>query len=99
MEMIVHEAEGMDLPAGFGARLPEGGEEAVAVFVIEEDGLPPIPAIQDMVDGALVFDAQFAGHAVTLRQEVFIVKNRPLYRIRERRRVEVVSQCARRLLP
>jgi hypothetical protein len=62
MKMIAHEAPGMDLPAGFGARLPESGQEKFAVVVVANDIEPVIAAAHHVIDRARVFDSEFAGH-------------------------------------
>jgi hypothetical protein len=61
--MIVHETPGMDLPAGLPAGFAQGFGEAKPIFVTAEDGFAAVAAIHDVVDGARVFDAEFAGHA------------------------------------
>ena len=67
MKMIVHETIRMDLPGGFGASLGERSDEAAAVQVVLEDGFGAVAAVHDVVEGAGIFDAQFAGHAGRLR--------------------------------
>ena len=52
MEMIFHQAPGVNLPAGFAAGFGEGGQKTVAIQVVVENGFAPIPAIHDVVDGA-----------------------------------------------
>ena len=47
----------------------EGVQEVQAVGFILEDGLLLIPAGRHMVDGAWVFDAEWAGHAATVARE------------------------------
>ena len=67
MKMIFHEAIGMHLPGSFGAGLREGFEETPAVEVVLEDGFAAVAAAHDVVNGAGVLDAKFAGHAGRLR--------------------------------
>jgi hypothetical protein len=43
------QAEGMNVPAGFGARLAQRGDETLPVLVIQKNQLPPVPAIQHRV--------------------------------------------------
>jgi hypothetical protein len=66
MKMIVHQAEGVDLPIGLGAGLAEGFEKALPVGLIPEDGFAPVPAIQHMVDGPFILDPPLAWQAKTL---------------------------------
>jgi hypothetical protein len=63
MKMILHEAIRMNFPRGFGTGLAERFDETTAVQLVLEDGFAAIAAIHDVVDGAGVFDAEFAGHA------------------------------------
>jgi len=56
MEMIPHETEGVDLPVGLGAGLPQGLDEAVSILVIAYDRFPPIPAIHHVVHRSFKFD-------------------------------------------
>jgi len=60
--MIRHEDIGLDVPAGLGASLAQGLDEALPIRVVFEDGFAPIAAIQDVVDRAGIFDAQLAQH-------------------------------------
>lgn len=50
MKMIAHETPGMDLPAGFLARLAERVEEATTVSVVAEDRLAMVAAAHEVVD-------------------------------------------------
>ena len=60
MEVIGHEAIGVDLPFGLATGLGEGGEETFAVRVVAEDFLAAIPAIDDVIDRTGIFEAQSA---------------------------------------
>ena len=44
MKMIRHEDEGVNLPAGLGANLGGGFDKALAIRIINEDGLAPVAA-------------------------------------------------------
>jgi hypothetical protein len=55
MKMISHQAEGLHLPTGFEASLTQCGEKLLAVLSVAEDGLAPISAIQDVVNGSRIF--------------------------------------------
>lgn len=43
MEMILHQAERVNLPSRLGARLAKGFEETVPIPVIPETGFAPVP--------------------------------------------------------
>jgi hypothetical protein len=64
MKMIVHETPSMELPAGFLAGFAEGGEEGAAVLIVTKDGLAPVAAIDEVVDGSGKLNAQGSGHRV-----------------------------------
>jgi hypothetical protein len=49
MEMIRHENVGVNLPARLRASLAQRLDEPLAIRVVLEDRLPPIPAIQDVI--------------------------------------------------
>jgi hypothetical protein len=66
MKVIGHEAEGMDLPGGFGARFTKRFEEAFAVPVIFKDGFAAVAAVHNVVKGAGILDTELAGHDVTV---------------------------------
>jgi hypothetical protein len=53
----------MDLSGGLGACLGQGLQEAAAVEVVLEDGFAAVAAVHDVIDGARIFDAEFASHA------------------------------------
>jgi len=62
MKMIRHKDVGVNLPAGLGAHLDEGFDEALAIGLVLEDPLAPVAAIYDVVDRAGILDSQLAGH-------------------------------------
>jgi len=62
MEMISHEAEGVDLPAGFFAGLAQGAEERAAVGVVAKSGFAVVAPAHEMVNGAGELYAQGPGH-------------------------------------
>lgn len=62
VQVVRHQAAGMDLPAGLGAGLARGVDEALAVLVVFEDGFAAVAAIHDVVKGPRVLDAQLARH-------------------------------------
>src|SRR6266446_893078 len=83
MEMITHEAPGMDLPVGFGARLTECSNEQLAILVATEDIFAMIAPVHHVINGPLVLDSEFTSHGETMASGTSIVntKNRPLYQI------------------
>lgn len=67
VEMVAHEDVGMEAPAGFAAGFPEAGREGGAGGGGGEDISAVITAIDDVVNGAGVFEAKFAGHSAKKR--------------------------------
>jgi len=63
MKMIPHQTQRMNLPARSGANLPERFDEPLAIPVIFEYLLTPIPAIHHMINRARIFHSQPARHA------------------------------------
>ena len=61
MKMIRYGDIGVDLPTGFGIRLAQRLNKALAIRVILEDWLTPVPAIHD-VKSLRIFDSQLARH-------------------------------------
>jgi hypothetical protein len=45
MKMIPHQAKGVNLPTGLGARLAQRGDKPLAVLVIPEDLRAPVAPI------------------------------------------------------
>jgi hypothetical protein len=62
VEVIGHQAEGMDLPAGLATRLVQGGEETLAILVAAEDVFTPVAPVHQVIDGAGVLHSELAGH-------------------------------------
>jgi hypothetical protein len=62
MKMIRHENVGVNLPVRLGASLGERLDKALAIRIINEDGLAPVAAIHHVVDRAFILDSQLAGH-------------------------------------
>src|SRR5438045_3370792 len=60
--MIAHQHKGVDAPAGPGARLPERFQKPPPIRVVLENRFTPVPAVENVIDGSLKFDACFAGH-------------------------------------
>ena len=60
MKVVVHEAVGMDLPAGFFTNLPYGSEQTPAILIISENILTLVPAIHHMIDRPRIFNAQLS---------------------------------------
>ncbi len=63
MVMIGHQHQRVDSPARTQARLAQRGEETLPIRVVAKDRFPPIPAIEQMIDCSLEFDACFTSHA------------------------------------
>ncbi len=78
-KMIGQEDVGVNLPARFGTSLAQRLDEALAIRIVLEDRLPPVPAIHDVIDRAGIFDSQLAGHAGKVpRAQLWVnIKNRP----------------------
>src|SRR5207249_10661642 len=64
VEMIWHEAIGMNLPARLAARLAQSLDKPLAVDVVAEDIFAPVPTIYDVVAGPWVLTPKFARHTV-----------------------------------
>src|SRR5882724_3530689 len=62
MEMIAHEAPGMDLPVGFRARLTECFNEQFAILVATEDIFAMIAPVHHVINRPLVLDSEFTSH-------------------------------------
>jgi len=62
MEMIAHQAPGVNLPIRFSTRLTQSFQKQLTVFVIAEDVLAMIAAIHDVVNSALVLNSKLSGH-------------------------------------
>src|SRR4026209_1667715 len=62
VKMIAHQTIGMDLPAGFLARLAQCFEEAVAVLIIAKDRFSPVATIHQVVDGTWKLNSQWSWH-------------------------------------
>src|SRR5690349_5596078 len=63
MEMVAHEAVGMDLPASSFTAFAQGLEEQLPIFAIVKNMLQTIPAIHQVINRVRVFDAQFSRQA------------------------------------
>jgi len=66
--MVVHQAIGQGLGIEARQRLRDDFKKRVAVLIIDKDRLAPVAARGDVIDGAGEFDAQWTGHAGTLRR-------------------------------
>jgi hypothetical protein len=63
MEVIAHEAPGMELPVGFGAGFGKGVEEKLAILIGEKDVFAMIATVHEVIDRAGVLEPEFSGHA------------------------------------
>ncbi len=66
VEMVAHQTIRMDLPLGLAACLPQCGQEPLAVFIVEENVLALVSAVEDVVHCSGVLDAQLARHGYGL---------------------------------
>jgi hypothetical protein len=64
------EAEGVDLPPGFSARLFQGGQKKLPVPGIPEDFVPLIAPVHHMVDRPGIFQTQLSRHEITLSASI-----------------------------
>ncbi len=62
MEVVTHEAIGVDLPVGFCAGFYECVQKKLAVTVIPKDVFATVTAVEDVIGGVLEFDAQLTWH-------------------------------------
>ena len=62
VEVISHQATGLNLPAGPGAGCAQGRDESPAIGGVTKDRLAAISAVEHMIDGPAVFEAKPAGH-------------------------------------
>jgi hypothetical protein len=62
MKMVAHQAIGMHLPVGLAARFLQRGQEFLAVLLIQENVIPLVTSVQDMVHRPRIFDAQLPRH-------------------------------------
>ena len=79
MKMIRHEDVGVDLPAGLGASLGEGFDEALVIRLVQADRFAPVAAIHDVVNRTEIFDSQLAGHDGRVAAPLQLTISRPLY--------------------
>jgi len=63
VKVVSHEAIRVHLPPGFLAPLGQSFEKVLPINVINENVLPPIPSVHDVVNCARIFDSHRARHA------------------------------------
>ena len=63
VEVIAHQAPRMDLPVHFLARVAQGFQEQLPVAVVQENGLPPIAAVHDVVNRTRILHSELPGHS------------------------------------
>jgi hypothetical protein len=68
VEVIAHQAVGVNLPFGFAASFRQGREEELAVGIVQDDVVSLIAPAHHMVDGPGVFDSQLARHGANFSQ-------------------------------
>jgi hypothetical protein len=66
MNMVGHQAVGMDTEAEFFDGFLQEKEKTIPVAIFKEDILPGIPAQDDMIESTGVMDALLAGHGVII---------------------------------
>jgi hypothetical protein len=57
MKVMPHQTIGVNQPAGFRARLGQRGDKRLPILVVAEDRLPPVPAIQHVINRAGILNA------------------------------------------
>ena len=62
VNVILHQAKGVDLPLCFGCGFVQGREKPLAIVIILENGLAPVAAAHHVVNRAGIFNAQGPGH-------------------------------------
>ena len=78
--MIGHEHIGVNLPAGLRATLRQRPDETLPIRVIVKNQLPPVTAVQDVVNRARILHSQLASHASSLtgQQQLSITRTDPV---------------------
>ena len=81
VEVVAHQAIGMNLPAGFLASLGQGFQKILPVDVVQKNVLAAVAAAHDVVNSAWVFHPDFAGHGSNHSKFIPIrpSKNEPCY--------------------
>jgi hypothetical protein len=59
VEMIAHQAPGVNLPVGFGTGLPQRIQKQLPVFVAAENVFAVIPSAHDVVGCSRILESQF----------------------------------------
>jgi hypothetical protein len=72
----------MRLPVGLAARLAQRGQESLAVFVVLEDVLTPVPSVHDVIHRPRILNAQLPRHAQLLPTRPKSVNIEDLYRVK-----------------
>lgn len=63
MEMVTHQAEGVDTTAEFLDNILEDQIEAIAVAIVKEDRIASVAAESDMIESGRIMNTEFTGHA------------------------------------
>jgi hypothetical protein len=77
MDMITHQAKGIDAVSESLDPLLDQKEESSAILVIEENALPAVAAQDDVVERPRVVNPWFASHAIMLYHELLNCKPDP----------------------
>jgi len=65
MKMVAHQTEGMNLPGCSTTSASQQLEKECSIFVVVDDGLPPIASTEQMIDGTRVLDSEGTSHCST----------------------------------
>jgi hypothetical protein len=64
MEVIAHQAPGVDLPIRLGTSLPQSFQKQFAISIVEENILAMITPIHEVVNGACKLNSKLSGHPI-----------------------------------
>ena len=62
MEVMAHQAIGMELPLGLAAGLAQRGQKLLAVFVVPEDVLTLVPTVHHVIHGPRILKLRAPHH-------------------------------------
>src|SRR5215218_3506838 len=63
VEVVGHQAIGMNLPTRLGTCFSQCGEEPLAIGVVLENSLSTVATVHDVIDRTRILDSQLAGHS------------------------------------
>ena len=70
MDMVAHQAEGMDTATKHLDGILKDQIEAITVAVVEEDRIAGVAAEDDVIESGRIMDAEFTGHAGSMPANV-----------------------------